>query len=176
MFKEHAMRKATLIRLFARSNFDSMPDAMMPSFGVYNEEALKRLDVALAAAAENGIRLILVLSNFWPFLGGELDMAMRMGTCCLIAALHALDRHCICRSRTGTAKDAICHQITYAAALPAGAQQWVDKALGPGKDLSLFYTDPTLRQHYKDWVKYVVTRKNTVTGQNYKDDPTIFAW
>ena len=80
------MRNATVLRVFAVSNFDSVPDAMMPSFGVYNEEALKRLDVALAAAAENGIRLILALSNFWPFLGGELDMAMHMGTCCLIAA------------------------------------------------------------------------------------------
>jgi hypothetical protein len=57
--------------VFAFSNFDSVPDPMMPDFGVYNEEAIRRLDLALVAAAENGIRLIMVLGNYWPFLGSK---------------------------------------------------------------------------------------------------------
>ena len=44
---------------------------MMPAFGQYNENALKRLDLTLVAAAQHGIRLILVLGNYWPFLGGK---------------------------------------------------------------------------------------------------------
>ena len=42
---------------------------MQPRPGVYNEENIRRLDLALAAAAEQGIRLILVLGNYWPFNG-----------------------------------------------------------------------------------------------------------
>jgi len=57
--------------VFAFSNFDSIPDTMMPDFGVYNEEAIRRLDLALVAAAENGIRLIMVMGNYWPFLGSK---------------------------------------------------------------------------------------------------------
>lgn len=59
------------MRVFSHSNFDSVPDPMMPAFGQYNEDAIQRLDLALVAAAQNGIRLILVLGNYWPFLGGE---------------------------------------------------------------------------------------------------------
>lgn len=52
-----------------------------------------------------------------------------------------------------------------------------------GRDIGLcldsedsFFTDPTLKQFYKDHVKMVITRMNTVTGVAYKDDPTIFSW
>jgi hypothetical protein len=61
------------MRVFSHSNFDSVPDPMMPTFGQYNENALQRLDLALVAAAQHGIRLILVLGNYWPFLGGKLS-------------------------------------------------------------------------------------------------------
>ena len=39
-----------------------------------------------------------------------------------------------------------------------------------------FYTDPTLRKWYQDYVKYFVTHVNTITGIPYADDPTIMAW
>jgi mannan endo-1,4-beta-mannosidase len=39
-----------------------------------------------------------------------------------------------------------------------------------------FYTDPGIRQQYKTWVQHVVTRKNTINGRLYRDDPTIFSW
>lgn len=126
MFREHAQRGVTAMRVFAHSSFDSVSSPMMPSFGTYNEDAIKRLDLALALAAQNGIRLILVLGNYWPFLGGM--------------------------------------------------QQWVDKGVGPGRDIELFFTDPFLKKSYKDWVQHLVTRTNVLTGQKYIDDPTIMAW
>lgn len=61
MMKEHASKGANVMRVFAHSSFDSVPSPMMPDFGVYNEDALKRLDLTLAAASQNGIRLIMVL-------------------------------------------------------------------------------------------------------------------
>lgn len=39
-----------------------------------------------------------------------------------------------------------------------------------------FYTAPEIKDAYKDWVHSLVTRKNTVNGRLYRDDPTIFSW
>jgi len=39
-----------------------------------------------------------------------------------------------------------------------------------------FYTDPECRALYKDYVEYVLTRENTVTGIEYREDPTILLW
>ena len=36
-----------------------------------------------------------------------------------------------------------------------------------------FYTDATIRGWYKDWISHVLNRTNTLTGVEYKDDPTI---
>jgi mannan endo-1,4-beta-mannosidase len=60
--------------------------------------------------------------------------------------------------------------------LLAGAQQYVTHGLGPGHDLPKFYTDDLMRSYYKTWIKDLITRTNTVTGQRYIDDPTILAW
>jgi hypothetical protein len=61
------------MRAFANSNFNTVPDPIMPTFGQYNESSFQRLDLALVAAAQHGIRLILVLGNYWPFLGGTFN-------------------------------------------------------------------------------------------------------
>lgn len=39
-----------------------------------------------------------------------------------------------------------------------------------------FFTAPELKQAYRDWVKHVISRKNTVNGRAYREDPTVFAW
>lgn len=39
-----------------------------------------------------------------------------------------------------------------------------------------FYTDPLIRQWYKDWIGHVLNRVNTLTGIAYKNDPTIMTW
>ncbi|MCD6385631.1 hypothetical protein J7M23_07605, partial [Candidatus Sumerlaeota bacterium] len=38
------------------------------------------------------------------------------------------------------------------------------------------YTDPAAKRMFKEYIRYVVTRKNTYTGIRYCDDPTIFVW
>ena len=40
----------------------------------------------------------------------------------------------------------------------------------------LFYTNPETRRLYREHIEKLVTRRNTVTGVNYRDDPAIFAW
>lgn len=39
-----------------------------------------------------------------------------------------------------------------------------------------FFTEPELKQAYRNWVKHVVERTNTVNGRKYREDPTVFAW
>jgi mannan endo-1,4-beta-mannosidase len=41
---------------------------------------------------------------------------------------------------------------------------------------ALFYTDAGAAQVYKDHVKFIVNRKNSINGRIYKEDPTILAW
>jgi hypothetical protein len=49
-------------------------------------------------------------------------------------------------------------------------------ALRGVKDQSKFWTDPQIKQDFKDFISYVLNRVNTITGVAYKDDPAILAW
>ncbi|XP_042518847.1 mannan endo-1,4-beta-mannosidase 2 [Macadamia integrifolia] len=61
-----------------------------------------------------------------------------------------------------------------------GKTQYVKWAWEEGVALSSsndsFFYDPSIRSYFKNYVKAVLTRKNSVTGIQYRDDPTIFAW
>jgi mannan endo-1,4-beta-mannosidase len=39
-----------------------------------------------------------------------------------------------------------------------------------------FYTNPTIRAWYADWIAHVLNHVNTITGVAYKNDPTIMTW
>ncbi|GLJ16783.1 hypothetical protein SUGI_0289040 [Cryptomeria japonica] len=60
-----------------------------------------------------------------------------------------------------------------------GKSQYVKWGLSAGLKLSsddAFFADPTLKTYFKDHIKKVLTRVNTITDIAYKDDPTVFAW
>jgi mannan endo-1,4-beta-mannosidase len=40
----------------------------------------------------------------------------------------------------------------------------------------LFYSNPETRRLYREHVEKLATRRNTITGVMYRDDPTIFGW
>lgn len=44
------------------------------------------------------------------------------------------------------------------------------------KDKDEFWTDPQLREDFKQTINYLVNRTNTVTGVKYRDDKALLAW
>ena len=41
---------------------------------------------------------------------------------------------------------------------------------------ALFFNDTGARELYQNYVRYIIGRRNSRTGQLYRDDPTILAW
>ncbi|XP_024543992.1 mannan endo-1,4-beta-mannosidase 1 [Selaginella moellendorffii] len=39
-----------------------------------------------------------------------------------------------------------------------------------------FFSEPTIKSYFRNYIQTVVTRVNTITKIAYRDDPTIFAW
>ncbi|PUZ55489.1 hypothetical protein GQ55_5G215800 [Panicum hallii var. hallii] len=60
-----------------------------------------------------------------------------------------------------------------------GRKQYVQWAREQGQSIGSddeFFTNPVVKGFYKNHIKTVLTRVNTITGVAYKDDPTIMAW
>ncbi|KAL6995707.1 Mannan endo-1,4-beta-mannosidase 7 [Sarracenia purpurea var. burkii] len=60
-----------------------------------------------------------------------------------------------------------------------GKKQYVDWARGQGQNLASdddFFTNSVVKGFYKNHIKAVLTRRNSFTGVEYKDDPTIMGW
>ncbi|PKA66572.1 Mannan endo-1,4-beta-mannosidase 1 [Apostasia shenzhenica] len=60
-----------------------------------------------------------------------------------------------------------------------GKHQYVQWGRNQGQNIGSddgFFTNDVVKRYYKNHVKTVLTRYNTLTGVAYKDDPTIFAW
>lgn len=51
-----------------------------------------------------------------------------------------------------------------------------EEGIGLSSSNDSFFFDPSIRLYFKNYVKAVLTRKNTITGIEYRDDPSIFAW
>uniref|UniRef100_A0A0D9V5K3 mannan endo-1,4-beta-mannosidase n=1 Tax=Leersia perrieri TaxID=77586 RepID=A0A0D9V5K3_9ORYZ len=61
-----------------------------------------------------------------------------------------------------------------------GKRQYVRWAWEEGVGLTAsndsFFFDPAIRDYFKVYLKTLLTRKNHLTGLEYRDDPTILAW
>lgn len=60
-------------------------------------------------------------------------------------------------------------------AYSGGAQQ-MRSWYGSDDKNGFFFFDPRTKSDYKEWVTTILTRRNTITGIPYKDDPVVFAW
>ncbi|KAF4372625.1 hypothetical protein F8388_027298 [Cannabis sativa] len=61
-----------------------------------------------------------------------------------------------------------------------GKTQYVRWAEEAGVNVSQtddsFFSHPTVKDYYKAYIKAILTRKNSLTGVKYSEDPAIFAW
>ncbi|KAI6688822.1 hypothetical protein NL676_025650 [Syzygium grande] len=60
-----------------------------------------------------------------------------------------------------------------------GKRRYVEWARGQGQSIASdddFFTNPVVKGYYKNHIKTVLTRRNSITGIAYKDDPAIMAW
>jgi len=48
--------------------------------------------------------------------------------------------------------------------------------LGLAGDVKLFYESLEARRAYRNWLQHVLTRRNTLTGRLYSEEPSIMAW
>lgn len=56
-----------------------------------------------------------------------------------------------------------------------GMQKYV-ACLQPGKDVTEFYRNTAIRTAYNQWLTAILTRRNTLTGRLYSEEPAIMAW
>ncbi|MGB7760110.1 MAG: carbohydrate-binding protein [Bryobacteraceae bacterium] len=78
---------------------------------------------------------------------------------------------------------ALCHEYDIRLILPfidshsfkgvRGVDEFAAFRHKPGPE---FFTDPQLKQDFKDLIADLLNRRNTVSGLLYKDDPAILAW
>ena len=57
-----------------------------------------------------------------------------------------------------------------------GVQQYLNWTGQNPNDQDAFYTNPATVSLFKNYINHVITRKNTITGVSYSNDPTIAAW
>ncbi|KAF6144963.1 hypothetical protein GIB67_013314 [Kingdonia uniflora] len=53
--------------------------------------------------------------------------------------------------------------------------RWAKEA-GVNVTIDSFFSDPTIKGYYKNYIKAIVTRKNSLSGVKYSEEPAIFAW
>jgi quercetin dioxygenase-like cupin family protein len=67
--------------------------------------------------------------------------------------------------------------IPFIASQSFGTIRGVDEfAQLAGKPGIAFWTDPEVKEDFKHFLRFILSRRNTITGRLYKDDPAILAW
>ncbi|CAN1160955.1 Mannan endo-1,4-beta-mannosidase 2 [Linum perenne] len=51
-----------------------------------------------------------------------------------------------------------------------------EEGIGLSSSNDSFFYDPSIKKYFKHYLQTMLTRKNTLTGIEYRNDPTIFAW
>lgn len=158
IFQESKELGITTIRTWGF--FDS-PDStnnavIQHSPGNYSEEGLKALDLVIAKAKERSIRLIVPLVNNWEDYGGMNQYvswyAERVPD--QNRTLKKIEQQIITGAEGRFYRFIISGTLTH----------------------DEFYTNPTIKIWYKDYLWMLLHRKNTITGILYKDEPMILAW
>lgn len=152
VFDEAAAKGMSTARTWAHSISEQYPFQIAP--GKYDPAGLEGLDYVLASAAAHNMTMILSFIDNWKYYNG-------------------VDQF-----------------IDWSETAPARTQPYprdesgdTDTSLWTDEQKKyevvrhrLFFTDPGTKQLYKDHVKFILNRKNSVNGRIYKEDPTVLSW
>ncbi|KAL2245721.1 mannan endo-1,4-beta-mannosidase 2-like [Sesamum indicum] len=138
-----------------------------------DESSKPRIRAMLQAGAKMG----LTVCRTWAFNDGDYNALQIAPGRFNERVFRALD-HVIAESRRYGIRLILCLVNNLQAY--GGKTQYVKWAWEEGVGLSSsndsFFYDPSIRRYFKNYVKTVLTRKNSITGVEYRDDPTILAW
>ena len=142
-----------VIRLFAHTTDPRYPFQESP--GVYNEDAFASLDSILASCKKLGIRIIISMVDTWKYEGGVQEFIDFSET-----APPRLEKY----------PPHVHFNGDFDYSRMTRAQEDYEK-----QRMMLFFSDEGTQELYKNHLDTILRRKNTITGIQYKDDPTIFS-
>jgi len=135
------------------------PTVIQFSPGMFNERALRGLDYVLWQAEVHSVRVILALVGNWDDFGG-MNQYVRW----------RVQMPFVGNGEQKFTKDDL--EITISGEHGRSYRKAISEELGHDD----FYTDPTIRDWYKQYLTVLTQRVNAYTGTMYKDDPTILGW
>ncbi|KAJ4323255.1 hypothetical protein N0V94_001999 [Neodidymelliopsis sp. IMI 364377] len=143
-----------------------MNPPLMSAPGQYNDDVFKGLDICLAEMSKRGMRATMTLSNEWQWSGG-------FGQYVSWANNNTQIPYPSSWNLTAPPQ-----RTTSGTGWGNYTQQGIDAA--PYSDFTSFanmlYNNTQAEAWYKDHIKTVTSRRNTVTGRVYSEDPTIMTW
>jgi len=144
--------------LAATEGPDSEPWRIVPAMqtapGVYNEKLLRGLDFLLWEMQKRDMTAVIVLGNYWQWSGG-------FGQYLNWAGEGSIPYPKFDPLARGGSDDS---WISY--------WSWLHYNFYVCK----FYGNTKAIEWYEKFIRKVVTRRNTISGQHYYKDPTIMAW
>lgn len=143
-----------------------MNPPLMDAPGKYNERIFRGLDICLDELSKRGIRATMTLNDEWQWSGGFAQyVSWALNNTAIPYPPSWNMTKAPQRSNPGT-----------------GWGDYSDTADGAHsyneftEFANQIYTNQQAEQWYKDHIKTVITRKNTVNGRKYNEDATIMTW
>ncbi|KAF1361678.1 glycoside hydrolase [Lizonia empirigonia] len=143
-----------------------MNPPLMNAPGQYNDDIFRGLDICLAEMSKRGMRATMTLSNEWQWSGGFGQYVSWVNNNTQIPYPESWNL---------TAPP---QRDTPGTGWGNYTKQGVDAASYSDFTgfANLIYNNTQAEKLYKDHIKTVMTRRNTVTGRLYAEDPTIMTW
>ncbi|KAI4613924.1 hypothetical protein J4E80_006612 [Alternaria sp. BMP 0032] len=143
-----------------------MNPALMESPGQYNEDVFEGLDICLAEMSKRGMRATMTLNNEWQWSGGFAQYVSWANNNTAIPYPSSWNQTAPPQRETpGTGWG----NYTVEGVNAAPYDEFTSFA-------NLIYNNTQAEQWYKDHIKTIMSRRNTITGRLYTEDPTIMTW
>ncbi|KAK9820359.1 hypothetical protein WJX72_009412 [[Myrmecia] bisecta] len=152
LFAKAAAANLNVVRTCAHTTNPHHP--LQASPGMYNEDVFEGLDFIVEEARLHGLRVIISFADNWKLAGGVDEFVDWSNTAPKRTRMRPSDE-------VGDADFTVQDDATQEYEVRRHA---------------LFFSDQDSREMYKDHVRAVVERRNTINKRVYRDDPTIMAW